>query len=217
MDSIQPIESTLAKFFQEAQHPILFAGAGVSMLANLPDWRNLLSQMAEAVRANDPLSANQMQSAIARGSLTKAADYFWLADEVPDGDKVNILKTILGAYDYQPLVPLASLPFQGVVTTNFDRAFIEAMATSRGRVPIDFRRGDASFSQAIWEKSPFVARIHGFIEAPESMVLSNKQFEPLLLDTVYTDFLVKIFTSRNVLFIGFFFLRSSNQDGARTY
>lgn len=81
------------------------------MLAGLPDWKGLLSQMAESVRAADPLTANHIQQCIAKGSLTKAADYFWLTDEVLEGDKLATLKSILEHFNSKPLEPLASLPF----------------------------------------------------------------------------------------------------------
>jgi hypothetical protein len=177
---LEPIADALEAFFEASSEPILFTGAGVSMLAGLPDWKGLLSQMAESIRATDALTANQMLQYIAKGDLTKAADYFWLTGEVLDGNKNVTLKKLLGTYDSKPLVPLASLPFKGALTTNFDRSILEAIVGAKKQPPRDYKLGDTTFSAAVWETELYVARIHGCIEAPKSMVLSESQFNQLL-------------------------------------
>lgn len=204
-ESSQSVAEALKSFFQGAADPVMFTGAGVSMLAGLPDWKGLLSQMAESVRAKDALTANQMTQLIAKGNLTKAAEYFWLSGEVPDGDKNKTLKNILGSYDAAPLLPLASLPVSSVLTTNFDRSIIDAIASARKQAPRDYRLGDSTFSGAVWESELYVARIHGCIEAPNRMVLSDSQFNVMLSDGVYIDLLTQTFSRRPVLFLGFSF------------
>ena len=169
-DPSKPVADALKTFFEASSAPILFTGAGVSMLAGLPDWKELLRQMAESVRPVDAMTANHMTEYVAKGSLTKAADYFWLTDEVLDGDKYATIKRLLGTYDSKPLVPLASLPFKGVLTTNFDRSIFDAIAMAKKQFPRDYRHGDASFSQAVWETELHVTRIHGCVEVPQSMI-----------------------------------------------
>lgn len=124
-DHSNSVADALKAFFEASSEPTLFAGAGVSMLAGLPDWKGLLLQMAESLRQVDALTANHMTHYVAKGSLTKAADYFWLTEEVLEGDKYKTLKRLLGTYDSKPLEHLASLPFTGVLTTNFDRSIID--------------------------------------------------------------------------------------------
>jgi hypothetical protein len=204
-DTAPNISQALATFFETAKEPILFTGAGVSMLAGLPDWKGLLTQMAEAIRSNDALTANQMLNYIRKGNLTRAADFFWLTDEILSGDKQIIIKQILGKYDTKPLQPLASIPFKGIVTSNFDRSILDSVATARQVAPLDYRHGDATFKQAAWESNLFVARIHGCIEAPADMVLSDAQFNKLLLSDVYIDFLTQLFLHKSVVFLGFSF------------
>lgn len=76
---------------------------------------------------------------------------------------------------------------------------------ARKLVPRDYRLNDASFSMAVWETELYVARIHGCIEAPQSMVLSESQFSRLLENTQYIDFLTQTFLHKQVLFLGFSF------------
>lgn len=204
-ESSKSVAEALKEFFESSSEPILFTGAGVSMLAGLPDWRGLLTQMAESVRAADPLTAQQMAELVAAGKLTKAADYYWLSDKVLEGDKQNTLKKILGAYDSAPLKPLASLPFAGILTTNFDRSIHDAIALAKGKSAIDYSLGNANFSSALWETKLHVARIHGCIETPKSMVLSEQQFNVLLDNDVYVELLTQTFSRKSVLFLGFSF------------
>lgn len=204
-DLSKPVSDALKKFFEDSTDTVLFTGAGVSMLAGLPDWRGLLSQMAESVRSADALTANQITQCLVKGNLTKAADYFWFTDEVLDGNKFKTLKSIFGTFDSKPLYSLASLPFKSALTTNFDRSILEAIAAVRKQVPRDYRLGDASFSSAVWETELYVARIHGCIEAPKSMILSETQFEKLLENTQYIDLLTQIFLHKHVIFLGFSF------------
>ena len=201
----EPVANALKAFFEASSDPVLFTGAGVSMLAGLPDWKGLLSQMAELVRPNDAQTANQMQQCVAKGKLTKAADYFWLTDEVLDGDKNTILKKLLGNHNSQPLEPLASLPFKGALTTNFDRSILDAIGAAKNQVPRDYKLGDSTFSSAVWETELYVARIHGCVEAPQSMVLSESHFKRLLESEPCTDLLTQIFLHKQVLFLGFSF------------
>lgn len=202
---LEPVANALEAFFEASNEPVLFTGAGVSMLAGLPDWKGLLTQMAESIRATDALTANQMLQYVAKGDLTKAADYFWLTGEVLDGEKNATLKKLLSTYDSKPLVGLASLPFKGALTTNFDRSIIEAIVDAKKQPPRDYKLGDTTFSAAIWETELYVARIHGCIEAPKSMVLSERQFNQLLESTPYIELLTQIFLHKQVLFLGFSF------------
>lgn len=204
-DPSKNVTDALKRFFEASSTPILFAGAGVSMLAGLPDWKGLLLQMAESVRPVDALTANCMTQYVAKGSLTKAADYFWLTEEVQDGDKYSIIKRLLGTYNSKQLEPLAMLPFKGALTTNFDRAIFDAIAAAKKQVPRDYRLGDASFTSAVWETELFVARIHGCIEAPKAMILSESQFRGLIDSEPYIDLLVQTFLNKQVLFLGFSF------------
>ncbi len=201
----EPVTAALKAFFAASSEPVLFTGAGVSMLAGLPDWKGLLSQMAELVRPTDAQTANQMLQCVAKGKLTKAADYFWLTDEVLVGDKNGILKKLLGTHNRQPLEPLASLPFKGVLTTNFDRSILDAIGVAKNQVPRDYKLGDSTFSSAAWETELYVARIHGCVEAPQSMVLSESHFNRLLESEPYTDLLTQTLLHKQVLFLGFSF------------
>lgn len=199
------ILDTLTSFFSNSPHPIIFTGAGVSAKAGLPMWKSFVEQLAEGLRANDPLTTQQMHECIRTGDLVVAVDYFHLSRKMLEGDKQKLLATLLAKYDYIPLLPLAQLPFRACITTNFDRSIIDAIGKAKSSVPRDYKFGDVSFKQAQWDDDLYVARIHGAVENTQSMILSAAQFDSLLKNDVYHDFLRICFTQRNVLFLGFSF------------
>lgn len=128
-----------------------------------------------------------------------------MTPDLLDGDKNKLLKLLLSDHNEALIRPVAALPFRACLTTNFDRSILDAIANIRGKTAIDFRLGDSSFKQAQWEEELFVARIHGAVEAPDSIILTNSQFDALLSNDTYVDFLSTCFAHRNVLFLGFSF------------
>jgi hypothetical protein len=199
------VAQAIQKFFDIAEYPVIFTGAGVSVRAGLPTWGRLVEMLAEGVRSVDPMTTQQMLECIREGRLTLAVEYFRLSPKILDGDRQKLLVRLLSTYDARAILPIAKLPFRGCLTTNFDRSILDALAIERAKSPRDYRYGDQSFKQAQWEESLFVARIHGAVEAPESMILSDGQFKNLLNDDSYIDLLGQCFLHRNLLFLGFSF------------
>lgn len=117
---------------------------------------------------------------------------------------ISSLKT--ERYDPHRLLPLVSLPFEAIVTTNYDRVLLEAWAKQHGAAPFCVEKGDPTFKAAAFLTHPFIARIHGREEVPEQMVLDTKHYAELEKDNVYQDFLHNLFWRRKCLFLGFSFL-----------
>lgn len=199
------VSDALRTFFTDADYPLIFTGAGVSARAKLPTWKQLIEQLAEGIRASDPLTTQVMYERIRDADYTLAVDYFNMSPKMLSGDKHKLLHDIFSKFDVGPILPIAKLPVRGCLTTNFDRSIFDAFAKEGGQTPRDYKYGDISFKQAQWDDNFFVARIHGSIEMPSSMVLSEAQFKALLADDTYADLLRMCFTQRNVLFLGFSF------------
>jgi len=199
------VVDALTRFFSSSSDPILFAGAGVSVKAGLPTWIGLIERLASGIQPYDSETANMMLGRAKKGALTTAVDYFMLSDEMNTGDKYRLISEILSEYDHNAISHVAKLPFKGCLTTNFDESILQAIGQSRNKYPRDYKYGDSSFKQAQWEKGLFVARIHGAVENPEAIVLSERHFEKLLKDEIYLELLRTCFSHRNVLFLGFSF------------
>ncbi|QXI27452.1 SIR2 family protein [Pseudomonas vanderleydeniana] len=195
----------LQQFFGLATNPIIFTGAGVSVRAGLPTWKGLIVQLAEQLRQADSLTCQLMLQCVEDGNYTTAIDYFNITKKMVEGEKLKLLKAQFSSFDAKKISAVGQLPFKACVTTNFDRSILDAIAIARQTTAVDYKYGDASFRQAQWEDGLFVARIHGAAEFPASIILSDGQFDNLLKDDTYKDFLRDCFVNRNVLFMGFSF------------
>jgi hypothetical protein len=102
---------------------------------------------------------------------------------------------------------LARLPFRACVTTNFDKAFHDSYAIVSRQSALEFNLDDEkSLRAAAYEEQYFIARIHGRVEVPQTMVLAAEDYRNLLNNESYLSLLEHIFTRRQVLFVGFSFL-----------
>jgi SIR2-like protein len=202
---VDVIAQALRRFFDQGTHPVLFTGAGVSARAGLPTWPQLIESLAAEIKSVDEITTIQMLECVAAGDYTLAVDYFRMSRKVLEGDKSKYLVRRLSKFNSDPIRPIAKLPFRSCLTSNFDRSIHEAVAKEKKGAARDYRYGDRSFRQVQWEEDLFIARIHGAVELPETMVLSESQFRALLLDDAYAELLAPFFLHRNVLFVGFSF------------
>lgn len=199
------VVSALERFFANAAHPVLFAGAGVSVQAGLPIWSSLLRKMVEPVRLTDPAFHNLVSDAIAQNQLTAAAGYIQAYHRMTANDRAASIRASLKGGLAKELVPLIRLPFRSCLTTNFDRVLYDAYAIAHQAAAVEYRYGDSGLPNAVWSEDFHITRIHGGMEVYESIVLSENDFRRLLDDPHYWDLLSVNFTQRNVLFIGFSF------------
>ncbi|WP_179250135.1 MULTISPECIES: SIR2 family protein [Burkholderia] len=194
----------LVRFFEESKRPILFVGAGVSAAAGVPIWGQLLNTLAEWLRPKDALTANKIIELVRTGDFLRAAEFFYLSDAT-DAERYKVLLDNLKPTNPAAVNPLCALPVKGALTTNFDRLLNDGFAATKHLAALDFRRGDPSFQQTLWTEELFVSRIHGFVESPQTIILSKSDFGKLAEDTTYKDVLTHFATRSNLLFVGFSF------------
>lgn len=198
-------EDDLEGFFARSSLPVLFAGAGVSARAGLPNWSSYLTALASVAFEYDAHSKYMMDREIAKGALDLAASYFQLC-EIPEATRLEELVRPLKNIDASKLVGILKLPFAAIVTTNFDRALHAAYAKARLDSAREANIDDPSLAAACFWEDFYIARVHGRIELPKGMRLSRQDFEALKSNDEYSQFLTHIFTRRQVLFVGFSFL-----------
>ena len=176
------------------------------MRAGIPSWHDYIKCITADVGTFDDLISQIMQRSIDETNLTNAAEYYFACRTIPAGEKLKILTRPLQTYDSILLSGLVDLPFASIVTTNFDRSILDAFAATKGCAPIEINLHDPIMRKAPFNNEQYIARIHGRVEVPETMVLSDSQFERLRANESYNSFLTHIFTRRQILFIGFSFL-----------
>ncbi|HEX9224778.1 MAG TPA: SIR2 family protein [Candidatus Acidoferrales bacterium] len=188
---------------------VLFAGAGVGVRARLPDWRGYVQYLISVARKYEKETAAIMDARANSGLLAEAISYYKLCPLIPEGEKFAQLAAPLDDARSDPakLDMLVKLPFESIVTTNYDRTLDHAWAAVNRKAPRTFELDDGSLKQAAFSSEFYIARIHGRAIKPETMVVSTEDFRELDENTSYKDFLVQnILTRRNCLFMGYSFL-----------
>lgn len=187
----------------------LFAGAGVGNRAGLPTWREYVSGLADEVERYDPETAGLMRKRIATDSFLNALELYRICEQMPSGTKLEKLAAPFSTdrYNPRPLAALLSLPFDAVVTTNFDRSLHDAFAIAHQKAPFSAELADPSLKQATYNwKEPFVARIHGRAEVPSTMVLDETGYQRTDANPDYLDFLLHVLTRTRCVFVGYSFI-----------
>jgi hypothetical protein len=206
MTTADAVLQAIAEFLAQATRPVLFAGAGVSVKAGLPTWDDYLTQLAEQIRPADQLTRHLMMECLRTRQYTRAAEYFFLSEGLTDGEKNRAITSPLQDYDVAKVAAITALPFAAYVTTNYDRVLLDAYASQFGKAASEVNLADPTMKAAPFTEGFYVARIHGRVEVPGSMVLSKSHYERLHQDTAYVDFLRHLFSTRSLLFVGFSFL-----------
>ena len=203
------LPQTLLDFLGQP-NSVCFAGAGVGVRAGLPDWTGYMEHLVTTAEKHEPETAAVMRARIAAGRFSEAAHYFKKCN-MPLGVMYQELASPFGRDKYDPraLRPLASLPFTAFVTTNYDTSLHDAWAAVHSRVPSTAELGDATMKSAIHAREPYIARIHGRAEEPQSMVVDSDDYLRIENDPYYSDFLFHILSTQRCLFVGFSFVDPS--------
>lgn len=194
----------LKLFLEESDLPVLFAGAGVSARVGIPVWGSYMKQLGVAANEYDQFTKYQIDKALQSNQFGKAASYYFLCD-IPEATKFSELVRPLKSYDADPLRSLMALPFRSIVTTNFDRSLFDAYSKETGKAPKEANIDDPTLVGATFDLDFYIARVHGRVEVPKSLRLTDDQLSAISVDPAYIQFLTHIFTRRQVLFVGFSF------------
>ena len=187
----------------------LFAGAGTGKRAGLPDWHEYVSGLADAMETYDPDVAALMRKRVSARLYLNALELYQTCPLMPAGTRLQKLAEPFAprAYNAKSLRALVALPFDRIVTTNFDRSLHDAFAMVRQRAPLSAELGDPSLRQAIYNwKDPYIARVHGRAEIPTTMVLDQTGYQRTEGDADYLEFLIHILTRTRCAFLGYSFV-----------
>lgn len=168
----------------------LFMGAGVSIPAGLPKWKDLLTQLATEGGVGMGRGFEDL-NALDQAQL--------LHNRIPDlGDHVA---RIVSAATVPALghALLASLGCAEAVTTNYDRLYEDAVRMQRGN--------DNVATVLPWDHpgsgKPWVLKLHGDVKVPDSIVLTRRQFVSFDAATRPAGALLQsLLMTRHVLFVG---------------
>ena len=177
---------------------VVFAGAGMSMgsPANLPDFKGLANAIAEGTgeELQNGETDDEFLGRLRRERGVKVHDRAARELEKNKPAPTKLHRYLLRLYPDSSSVR--------IVTTNFDKLFEDAA------------KDDAMFGTSLKVFEPTalpsiqdfsgVVHIHGTIDDPKSMVITDEDFgRAYLTNESVRPFLVNLFQSYNVLFVGY--------------
>ncbi|NUW31668.1 SIR2 family protein [Nonomuraea sp. SMC257] len=191
-----------------------FVGAGASA-GVLPDARSLSRRLAEKYKY--PYDRPD--------DLTEVTDYlvWWFGGDVPYVKSLICEEFRAGAEGMgaglEPYALLAELPLPIFITTNYDDFLLKALARAHKKPNIAIcpwhdqidHSQELLSSEAGWNPrpdSPLIYHLHGSMRQPQSIVLTNDDYEEFITSLVADRDIIPpviraALTTRSLLFIGY--------------
>jgi NAD-dependent SIR2 family protein deacetylase len=110
----------------KAKQLTLFAGAGVGVLAGLPDWQKYMDLLAVVAESYEPETASLMRARMKAELYPEAAHYYKSCALIPNNEKFTRIAEPFKKYDSSKLRCLANLPFESIITTNYENSLHDA-------------------------------------------------------------------------------------------
>ncbi len=184
---------------------VLFAGAGVGVEAGIPAWGLALANLAQRLAATAPHHAGLMFEEAKQRRYVEAAELLYLAP-ISAANRASLLQAVFGATPTltRRLKLLVSTPCRAIVTTNFDRS-LDLAATQTRTDLVRYTESPSDLAYARVATAPYILRLHGRVEVPDSLVFAHRHFAALPDNEPYVEFFRHLFLNTNVIFFGFSF------------
>jgi hypothetical protein len=173
-----------------------FIGAGLSMRAGYPDWRTLLSDIADKLGLD--IEAEHDLAAVAQYGLNRAT-----------GKRNELTKLIVNHFPPKPDAPeplriLARLPIRHVWTTNYDTLAEVAWTQERKLLDVKSRNSDLGIDKP-WAHA-ILYKMHGSVDHPSEVVIAKDDYELYRRERPgFLQVLTGQLVTKQLLFLGFSF------------
>ena len=181
----------------------LFVGAGISMGAGLPGWRDLLVQVA--VRLDDQEVGDELATVLAERGLDPLDVASLLAARLvgrgADGDRAlrEAVAEVTRAVPRHALAHglLASLGVGRAVTTNYDALYEQARDGARTPVAV------LPYARPALD-DPWLLKLHGDVDHLDDIVLTRQDFLRYAADrNALTGVVHALLLTQHLLFVGY--------------
>jgi energy-coupling factor transporter ATP-binding protein EcfA2 len=182
---------------------VLYAGAGVSVEAGFPVWRDFVPRLLRwSIGAGhvDAALGGSLYAALDAGQLNSVADT--VTSVATPVDLHEFLKAEFGR-DAKPTSleqRLKLIGFSAVLTTNFDRTID---STFGGRTPAQTPDDCPAMRKALLDRAFFLLKLYGTLDRPESILLSPAQFSGAVSrNRAFQEFMEGMLSTRTLFFVG---------------
>jgi serine/threonine protein kinase len=212
----QPSYQRLRVEHAERRRPIAFwVGAGLSQPAGLPNWpglrQTLLERALEQAATLPPTEGTEKEAALEQAaSAASLWDSFQiLKNEMGRTEFREEIRDILG-HAFEADIPetyraIWSLPgVRGMLTLNLDE--FAGRSHKRTRLAEDAAvfvgRQAADYAHILSAGRPFIANLHGVMDAQSSWVFTRDEISQLISTSGYKEFISFVFCQMTVVFCG---------------
>ncbi len=187
----------------------LFIGAGLSINAGFPTWKELILELIDKVKkeTRTPVSKTDELTSL----VNNPTKYLLVAEEIRDLLHTGLTKYIKVRFDDNKIEPtslhkkLFSIYHNYMITTNYDLLLENAYVKVNGRMPNVYTYKDASsINYNLYEREKFILKAHGdSSRAPEEIILTEKDYRRIIYnERGYQSILQAMFSTSNILFLG---------------
>lgn len=186
---------------------IAVVGAGLSRGAGLPDWRGAIQVIYSWAESQGyPFQDRDEFASLLKDRST---DLLMLAAELADqlGPRYrqglnSVFRTPSRPTDAHQ--NLASIPFVGVITTNYDKLIETAWSMTGSSEPIVCTHAqDHELGGITAGDHPFILKAHGTIDQIDTIVLGRRDYQQLLQRGAYQQCMSFLCAHYSWLFLGF--------------
>lgn len=204
MNDIDPILLEIKKHYKE-ERLIPFIGSGFSKPLALPDWKELIGQIAHKIDIEPDLF-------VLHGSYPQLLDYIRQKDQKVWREFLHQIKVSFDSLESSAKrksslthIALSELDFRTIYTTNYD-LHIEKALEDRGK-EVNTLSTFNDFAQIVNKKAASeIVKFHGTLEVDDSMILTETQyFNRMALEEAVDVRLRSDILSNSFLFIGYSF------------
>ncbi|HEY6347130.1 MAG TPA: SIR2 family protein [Bryobacteraceae bacterium] len=183
-------------------------GSGPSQNAGIPGWRGALRKIVtwageQGFSLADLDEIQRMLDDQSADLLTIAAELF---EQLGKTRYRHALAAVFRPGDVRPTAAhgcLATIPFAGIITTNYDKLMEIALTTAGIDHIVLTQQQPAELNEVIGGDRFFLLKAHGDIDNIDTVVLGTKDYQKLLLNNAYQSCISHIFSQYTVLFVGF--------------
>ena len=213
--SQQSYQDLRSIFAEKSDSIVAWVGAGLSIPAGLPSWPILRQSLIEELEsdANREVDSLRRKERLNQCRLAESETDFWKSFSIiakamgHQTYRAAIRRTFRGADS--ALVPesyrhLWRLGISGMINLNIDRfakrAFTEV---NDNKIVNDFNgKTIADFIHLLRSPKPWLANLHGEIDAASSWVFTANELDRLFQNPAYDQLIKTCFAARTVVFMG---------------
>lgn len=184
---------------------VAFVGAGPSVEAGLPNWKELVEGIAAKLRDNGCPPPELYARMIANGQFREALGVLERACRLPS--------VVAAARDCfaRSVSPgtlhrwLGALPFRAYLTTNFDLLLLAALRAQR-RAPVAHENTRVDLAAVDLDAVVSHVRLHGYLDDPANLVLTERQYGEFTHSPdrqYYRTWLSSVLAIKKVVFVGY--------------